>query len=65
MGDAAARHHAKVADVANVHVGSPRRRYSRPRRHLDVAPAGRRVGQDAGSWNRQIFGDLRTAVRTR
>ena len=24
------RSHAKVADVANVHVGSPRRRYSRP-----------------------------------
>jgi hypothetical protein len=36
----AAGHHAKVADVANLHVGSPRHRYSRPRRHSDVCRSG-------------------------
>lgn len=40
IGEAAASHHAKVADVGNVHVGSPRHRYSRPRRHSDVRPGG-------------------------
>jgi predicted RecB family endonuclease len=49
IGDAAAGHHAKVADVADVHVGSPQPRYSRTRRHSDVVTAGRRVGQGAGS----------------